>query len=418
MNSNFTYALRTIYLWILIGVVVTMTFNIENVNVNGIFIGFLSVVTIIHALISKQKPTLTSTPVVILLMAFYILHAAGILYSQNQKEAWFVLEKKLSLILLPVLFIFGPRLNGKETKAVLLSFVASCILVCILCLAIATSKFVQTKDITFFYYQSLSINIGMHAAYLAMYLCFAIAILLFLSFNEKATLRSNQKALYFISIIAMSLVIFMLSARTQIVILMIEIAIYFIFVFNLNKSPLKSILLSSLIICALLGTALLFPGTRERFKEAINYNNEYALSKKWGEKQMRYLIWKSALEASGTNLLIGTGTGDVQDDLQKIYIEKEYISLTYFENTKFNAHNQYFETLIGLGIIGLLVFLSVISVAIRNASKGKNAIYLISVLIFAASCITESMLERQNGIVFFSFFSVFLLVNKYSKEKN
>ncbi len=400
------------------GVVGTMTFNIENVNVNGIFIGLLSIVTIIHALVSKQKPSLGSATVVIILMAFYMLHVVGVMYSQNQKEAWFVLEKKLSLILLPALFLFGPRLNSKETRIVLLSFVASCVFVCALCLAIATSKFAQTKDITFFYYHSLSINVGMHAAYLAMYLCFAIAILLFLFYKEKTTLRSNQKILYVLSILAMSVVIFMLSARTQIVILMLEMIIYFIFKFNLNKHPLKAILLSAIIMGIALGAALLFPGTRERFKEAVNYNNEYALSKKWGEKQMRYLIWKSALQASEANIVIGTGTGDVQDDLQKIYIEKEYISLTYFEKTRFNAHNQYFETLIGLGIIGLLGFLSVMVVVIRNAFRSKNSICLMGILIFAASCITESMLERQNGIVFFSFFSVFLLANNYSKEKN
>ncbi len=209
----------------------------------------------------------------------------------------------------------------------------------------------------------------------------------------------------------------MLSSRLQILLVMLIYIGYVIIHFELHKNFLKAISISLVLGVVLSALVLIFPKNRERFKEAINYKGEYALSKKWGEKQMRFLIWNSSLELIGKNIFFGVGTGDVQDELQKVYITNDYVSLTYWPNTRFNAHNQFFETTIAIGLIGLITFLASIFIAIKEANKTRNYLFLFFAIIFLASCITESMLERQNGVIFYAFFSSFLITNVISKNK-
>jgi O-antigen ligase len=190
---------------------------------------------------------------------------------------------------------------------------------------------------------------------------------------------------------------------------------FVIYRFRLHRKPIMLMATSFVLIGLMLGLILLSPKNRERFKEAINYKNEYALSKKWGEKQMRFLMWSSATDLIKEKPLFGFGTGDVQDELEKHYVEHDYVSLTYWKNTRFNAHNQFMETALALGIIGLLVFVIGMIFGLKEAIRNKNKLYIVFVILFLGSCLTESMLERQNGIVFFAFFNSMLLVMESNK---
>jgi O-antigen ligase len=416
LNSRITYYLHTVYVWLMALLGASMCFNVENINISGIIIGLLAAIIIIHFIITKQRPSIASKEVFIFMLLFFALYALGVLYSNNQHEAKFNLEKKLSLAIIPTLFLVAPKLNAREQKKILFGFVSGCMLVCLFCLGVAIKNYLVTKDITFFYYHSLSINAGMHAGYLAMYLCFSVGILLYMYFRNVSELAFLKKVVYAISILFMSLCIFLLSARLQLIILMFEIIVYCIIYFNAHKSMLRSVGIACGIAVLAMGAALILPGTRERIKEAINYNNEYGLSKKWGEKQMRSLIWRSAWQAATEKPLIGTGSGDVVDDLEAIYKKNDFISLTYFKNTRFNAHDQYLETLIGTGLIGLITLLAIFFFMIKSALKEKNHLLIMFTLIFAMSCITESMLERQNGIIFFAFYSMLLLQNVWKRN--
>jgi O-antigen ligase len=210
--------------------------------------------------------------------------------------------------------------------------------------------------------------------------------------------------------------IFLLSSRTQILILM---GIFLIHAFVYLKNTygyLISITASLFLFLFVLGIVLMIPINRERFKQAINYNGEYSVSTKWGDSQIRYLIWDSSLEVISTHIFTGVGTGDVQEVLQAMYIKSKRTTLTYFSDVRYNAHNQFLETTIALGLGGLVVLLAMFLLPIGYAWRTKNSLYAAFLLIFFASCLTESMLERQNGIVFYAFFNSLLFT--YSINSN
>ncbi len=394
----------------------SMPFNIDPFNISGFIIILLGANTLILLSITRNfKPFYN---ILFLLFAlFYVAHFIGVLYSTNVLEAQFIIERKLSLIAFPVILFSAPKLASKQIRVILLSFIVSCLIVSAVCLVMAAIKYRSAPDLNLFAYHELSKNVGMHAAYLSLYMCFCIGILLYVYYQEVKTFSVIKKALYAIALIILFAMVMLLSSRLQILMLIVGILIYLIYRLGLNKNIYKTIFGVIVIGILLFGLILAFPKNRERFKEAINYDQQYGLSKKWGEKQMRYLIWSSCLELICEKPLIGWGTGNTQDELEKVYKRNEYISLTYFDNTRFNAHDQFLETTIALGLVGLFILLAGIISAIRVALRNKNYLYIIFISAFIISCITESMLERQNGLVFFAFFNSFLLLNNLNKNE-
>jgi O-antigen ligase len=102
--------------------------------------------------------------------------------------------------------------------------------------------------------------------------------------------------------------------------------------------------------------------------------------------------------------LLGTGAGDCSDELQKVYQRNDF-DIAY--HAQYNPHNQYLQVLLTLGPAGLLFFMALFGTAIYRARIQKNFTLFLLAYIFAASMITESMLERQTGMFLFSVLMAF-----------
>lgn len=403
--------LRKLHGALLIGVALTMPFSISHANLNGLCIVLLAANAIPLFLLTRKTISPLFSGKMILFVSVYLILVPGLLYADNFHQAGFELEKKMSLFIFPLVLFYSPRLKGKEVRIILLSFVFGCLVTGLFCIGMATYRFIESNDSSFFFHHELSGLAGMHAAYLSMYCCFSIAILLCNYSEELGLLRLRDRMLYYVCLCIFVILIFLLASRTQLLILFIGSIGYFTFHFSKKYTLLKSVLGAIAIGVFIVSLAFLFPKNRERFKEAINYKGEYSLSTKWGEQQMRPLMWSCAIELIKDNPIKGAGTGDGEDELQKCYSRNDYVSLLYFENSRFNAHNQFLEIAVELGLIGLLVFLLSLFAPAAEAWRHKKVLYLIFVLVFAVSCLTESMLERQNGVVFFGFFNSFLVFN-------
>jgi len=335
--------------------------------------------------------------------SLFLIYVVGAINSDNINETLSELQRKISILVFPFVLLVTPTIQKEKFKYILLGFVVACFAIAVICLVGALHHFLVYGDSFYFFYHALSSIVGMSAIYLSMYFnCSIIILLTFFKFSKNKLFYSIFCLLLF------SIMIFLLSSRTQIIIFIIIFMLYsFIYLRNIF-GYVKSTMISIFICFLVFMMVLLIPNNRERFKQAINYNNEYKLSGKWGDQQIRYLIWDSSLQLISTNFFTGVGTGDVQDELQSTYLNNKYTSLTYLPNVQFNAHNQFLEIGVELGIGGMITLLLVLLVPLWYAFKNKNILYAIFLLIFFTSCLTESMLERQNGIVFYAFFNSLL----------
>jgi O-antigen ligase len=81
-------------------------------------------------------------------------------------------------------------------------------------------------------------------------------------------------------------------------------------------------------------------------------------------------------------------------------------------NQKLNAHNQYLQTFISIGIIGLIILLYMLVFPAIRAFQQKDFIFMIFLAVFAVNIMLESMLENQAGVIFYALFNVILYSSK------
>lgn len=404
-KADFTEIIKTVQFLLMICIVSTLPFNIDNVNLNGFFIILLILNSIILSILSKEKINYSSRLILLLFAGVYIIHLMGLFYSCDFTSGKFELQKKLSLIIFPVIFFFTPTFyTSNKIQIILNSFVVSCVLVCVYCITVATYRFMTDANSSVFFYQKLGNLAGMHTTYLAMYCCFAFSVLLYNFHKPMSGVGSIPKIFSIIFLVLLAIFIVMLQVRLQLLIWILGLAIYLIYMLKAKFSFLISILISGIVMIPLVLGVLSIPSMRERIKEGFNYN----IGERWGEQQVRGLIWKSAVNVIREHPIVGVGTGCGQETLQKYYMDHEYSSLIYLPGTRYNAHNQFLEITVELGFIGLFILLLSLGTPFIKAWKEKNILYLIFFSIFILSCISESMLERQNGVVFFALFNSLL----------
>ena len=99
------------------------------------------------------------------------------------------------------------------------------------------------------------------------------------------------------------------------------------------------------------------------------------------------------------------GTGDSKDELLKEY-EKQGMAGA-IEN-KLNTHNEYYQVIVGIGVIGFVLFLLSIFIPLGFAFKSNNVFYMFFILIIIFNFLSESMLETQAGVMFYAFFNSLL----------
>ena len=118
-------------------------------------------------------------------------------------------------------------------------------------------------------------------------------------------------------------------------------------------------------------------------------------------KDGRMAINVTAVKTIAGSPLIGYGVGDYDTVLSKRLGIEGYPSL---EEQQLNAHNQYTETALAIGIIGLAAMLWWLVMPLCVAWRRKKGFWPVLVLTFIVMfCfLFESMLERQMGMQFVS----------------
>jgi len=112
--------------------------------------------------------------------------------------------------------------------------------------------------------------------------------------------------------------------------------------------------------------------------------------------------------------LFGIGIGDVQDSLDRCYqqIKTSVNSDLDTRNQILNSHNYYAYLWIAGGIVVLLIFLLMLLYNMHLGIRNRDILYLAFILVIALNLLTENVLGRAYGILFYSLWNgVFLYKN-------
>jgi len=176
----------------------------------------------------------------------------------------------------------------------------------------------------------------------------------------------------------------------------------------------KIIIISSVLLFSLLTVVMIMCSKTNagRFAEMVDVKSDYK-SNKWGGRSLRIEKWRNTLECYMNFPILGTGAGDCEDELLKVYRKNNFeIAL----KASYNPHNQFLQTLLTLGPLGLVVRLGIFGSMLTRAERNQDFTLFLLAIVFAFSMVTESMLERQSGIFLFTVLNSFFAAVSKSKE--
>jgi O-antigen ligase len=350
----------------------------------------------------RNKPAL-------FLIGFYLWHIVAMFWSSNKSFGQFDLEIKLGLLLLPLVYATLPRLKTSELKRILFSYVIGC-LVAIFIGVINSIYVYNIGESPFLDFYNNNISPLLHIGYFAMYLNMALIICIYLVTISEHRLYTWLNAGLIILSFLFALMVYLSTSRNGLISLILLASLVVIYALLKNRKWLigtSIVLVVWIIATANFKTIALASFSNNQFeliKNTISNNN--AVNANEGESTaVRILIWKSAIELIKSNPLLGTGTGDVKDELMRVYKERDYI---HPYERQYNAHNQYLQTWVALGVIGILLLLSFFGFSIVESFLKANYLYMLFGINLSVSFLTESILEVQAGVVFVAFFVAIL----------
>jgi O-antigen ligase len=351
-------------------------------------------------------------------------------YSTDKAASAADLQRKLSLLALPIIIGLGPALKNQWMGHIFTSFISGIVLIACFCLGRGLIHYISTGQTDLLFYHSLVTGLTANAVYYAWYTIFALGILLLYNFTTGFMLI---KWVRYTLLLITFLFFVLLSSKTLLVLLVVFVLpLYF---FNSKTKKFSKTQVTSMVILTLLSlSTIVFTNNpiKTRYKEMLTGSGNSIIvgqTPKPGEElvfnnfSLRVFLWKMSWKNINEHNLWfrGCGNGDVallQKQQIERYSEQTHSLVNQPDLSHFNLHNMYLQILMTLGLPGLIVFLLMTLLPfalVRNIkSGGAFLVFLVASLLFMQQ---ESVLQTQAGVVYFIFFSQVLLLFYYTRKE-
>ncbi|MBQ7490048.1 MAG: O-antigen ligase family protein [Bacteroidales bacterium] len=336
-------------------------------------------------------------PFFILFSGFYLLYVIGTIYSSNLRYAFSDLECKLFLFLMPF-FIFTQKkedFTKEKTNKLFFLFIIAVLAMIICNFSISFFNFVKNGDEKSFFYTQMSHFT--HPSYSALYANTAFLMALHFLFINPIKEKS-LRIIFATTLPIIATYIFLVQSKAGVIVFLLTATAEAVCI--IWKTRHKFIIIISLAIICCMGVMLISRHTHvfDRLGQSLAVLQNGTLgTNPQGSTDARIAVWKSALQAGGEHIIFGVGTGDVKETLIEHYRASGY---TYIANKQFNAHNQYLQTFVALGMIGLLMLAAALLYPFAQALRMKH--YTTAIWWFSIICnlLVECMFEVRAGCDF------------------
>jgi len=347
------------------------------------------------------KPISQINKLLLLPIGCYLIHLLSYLYSGNEAEAGFDLQVKFSFFILPIIFSLVKQEHRIEISKLMQLYGWTSLLfgVGYILKGALMSEAVFPRYILFSH--------PMHPSYLALYFATNIAFIIIAVYHHR-----KLNIIQILSLAVSLIMLYLAESKAGI------ISVFVLFIFLLFKLlyERKKILSLSIVVISVMvfaGFFILNPRFKGFLLAASNYREIFEHPEKVQESTaLRLLAWNASWEIIKHNPILGVGAGDIDDELCNIYRNKNYKKPL---EMRMNSHNQFLETTVGQGIIGLLFLLfSLSALLIYPKNRLLNQSFFLLIVI---NLLFESMFNTQAGVVFIVFIYCVLLSAQDKGEK-
>lgn len=381
----------------------------------------LLVLILVYSLVSlatkTHRPSKIAIQSALLFISFFVIQVIALTYTNDTLSGTWELLNKSGLFVFPLILVAFPPLSRKIFERVLLCFVAGCLITGSICFVASLINYYRIGAVSWLSYSWLSKQMDFHPAYLSLYMCFSFFIIIYMLVQHWKTYQVWIKIIGIIALLFCSYMIIMLGARLVGVTFFGLLFTSFLIWMQQKKLLLLGTLVISLLALTLWSLMSSFFVTRYRMNKIVgiqthNYEHNFFLN----INDPRGQIWESSFEALQKMPLWGYGIADeVERVLMPIYISKKYETPI---DLKANTHNQFLQTLLATGYLGLLILLSNLLITLYLSWRKKMYLYTLFLLLMLIPMLTESMLEVAHGVLFFAFFNSLCYSFMLNREKS
>ena len=337
----------------------------------------------------------------LLFIALYLIYLVGMLYTQSPAHGWMDMQIKLSILLFPIILSSEGEMDFSKQKWFGFAFISGAALHGLGCLVYATWLYISSGAAIFTYMQFSKF---VHPTYYSMYIDMALVFMYYALTKKGKELTKKEKIFIYISAPFLLIILTLLESKMGIIVTALIILIFLLKYFLPKQSTFKTIA----GVVAVLGLLIIGISKVSRFNALGNLlsgKNRNVQSVE--SNQARFYVWNATTEVIKNSPFIGYGTGDTLALMQQY--EKD--GMTGARREKLNTHNQYLQTMVAVGIPGILILLGNLFIPLFISIRQKRFVYLLFLLILCINFLTESMLDQQAGTMFYGLINSLLMFN-------
>ena len=376
---------------------------------SSIAIMLYMVLLLVYSNLKDWLIDLKKNRLLLLSSAYIFLVILNLLCRPHVADGLSKLETQISLLLFPILLSIS-KFNLFSIKKIKDVFVISMVCFCLFSLLMLVTNYFLHFDQRNNYNFVQRYMYHFHFPYDALYINFALVLVLF----------GQYKSIYKKALTSLFLVVqVFFGARIGILSFLLIILIYLIANYK-NIFVFKNVIYAMVMVLIFLVLVNTSSYVNDKYLDTLEKIGVFLpvktseIGEKYHDLSKREFLWKKSVALIQEQPIFGHGIVAAEQLLNRQY---ELAGRTELKN--YNSHNQYLTTTLQYGIIGLLVLLLILTYCIIMGFLTRNIQFILFMTLILIAFLTESMLVRQKGVMFFAVFtSVFLLETILKRKKN
>lgn len=341
----------------------------------------------------------------VILAAPFLLILLDLLRASSFTDGWRLAERSASLLIFPLGFlILGAPTRHGPWRFIDVFSLAAAILAAYANILIYPHLLAAWEVDTSFqhaYRSGFAQITGVHPPY-AAYWFFAAA--LFQLHGLLAPVKDEGSLFHFVRIVLLVGCLaagLLIGSRMPVIAFAIAALVLVVFSFQRKRAVQLGIAIVGFTALA----ALLSPGLRERTKELAGIGTDHR-DREQTSISIRTPITHCSFALLDEYWVLGMGQSELQPALDRCYVELGHNAMT---GQGYGPHDQPLQWWLAFGLAGLGVFILLFGWSMREARRNKDHAHLAFLVFMILCCLTEDLLTRQWGVVFFAFFNTLFI---------
>lgn len=301
---------------------------------------------------------------------------------------------RLSILVFPLMFVFlRDKVNDKVLKTILcLTLVAP--LICIADYIIIAQDFFTTN------YSQIGEDLHIHRPYFGIILGVSILMSMYLVKYRKVSNRARKQLILFVGIYFIFMIYFYVKMALLCLVGVGSIyAMYLLKQKLLNKRGLITLSVAVLLLAIFIKPIIGFVGDHMYFQYILDLVNGSSIAP-------RLATWSIGLDLLKENWFAGLGV----DKLDALMLERtKLLPISWYEGL--GVHMTPLNQWLSFGVFGFALYMLMMSVPFWYKLNDDVLLWRVVIVFFFLTSLTESVLSRHWGIVYYSFINGLLYLN-------